>query len=176
MYRFNNFARDKRNSGYLLFLLLKETERVYLKFFLIFEDAIQICHLPYGPTAYFTLYNVLMRHDIENCGTMSEAYPHLIFNNFTSKLGKRCMDILKYLFPVPKEESKRVITFANEEDYILFRHYVYKKSAENKSEIELTEVGPRFDLKRKFCSVSLTYILSSLYYNFSLRNKTRYIR
>ena len=90
-----------------------------------------------------------MRHDIENCGTMSEAYPHLIFNNFTSKLGKRCTDILKYLFPVPKEDSKRVITFANEEDYILFRHYVYKKSAENKSEIELTEVGPRFDLKRK---------------------------
>ena len=30
-------------------------------------------------------------------------------------------NILKYLFPVPKEESKRVVTFANTDDYISFR-------------------------------------------------------
>jgi U3 small nucleolar ribonucleoprotein protein IMP4 len=84
-------------------------------------DALQISHLPYGPTAYFTLYNVVMRHDIENCGKMSEQYPHLIFNNFTSQLGKRCADILKYLFPVAKDDSKRVITFSNNQDYISFR-------------------------------------------------------
>ena len=29
--------------------------------------------------------------------------------------------ILKYLFPVPKADSKRIITFANSEDYISFR-------------------------------------------------------
>ena len=29
--------------------------------------------------------------------------------------------ILKYLFPVPKDDSKRVVTFANQEDYISFR-------------------------------------------------------
>lgn len=29
--------------------------------------------------------------------------------------------ILKYLFPVPKEDSKRVVTFANQDDYISFR-------------------------------------------------------
>ncbi|CAF0736783.1 unnamed protein product [Brachionus calyciflorus] len=110
-------------------------------------DSLQICHLPYGPTAYFTLYNVIMRHDIENVGTMSEAYPHLIFNNLTSQLGKRCMDILKYLFPVPKEDSKRVITFSNNQDYISFRHHTWKKSAENKNEIDLNEVGPRFEMK-----------------------------
>ena len=97
-------------------------------------DAIQISHLPYGPTAYFTLYNVVLRHDIENCGTMPEQYPHLIFNNFGSPLGKRVQDILKYLFPVPKDESKRIITFSNEEDYISFRlvisenvAFLYKK-------------------------------------------------
>ena len=84
-------------------------------------DAIQISHLPYGPTAYFTLYNVVLRHDIENCGTMPEQYPHLIFNNLNSPLGKRVHDILKYLFPVPKEDSKRVVTFSNQEDYISFR-------------------------------------------------------
>ena len=33
-------------------------------------------------------------------------------------------NILKYLFPVPKDDSKRVITFANQEDYISFRYIV----------------------------------------------------
>ena len=37
---------------------------------------------------------------------MSEAYPHLVFHNFKTKLGERTMSILKYLFPVPKEDSR----------------------------------------------------------------------
>lgn len=109
-------------------------------------DAMTISHLPYGPTAYFTLVNVIMRHDIPDVGTMSEAYPHLIFHNFSSRLGNRVKNILKYLYPVPKDESKRVITFSNSDDFISFRHHVYKKNLETKK-IELTEVGPRFELK-----------------------------
>ncbi|KAK6313389.1 hypothetical protein J4Q44_G00167360 [Coregonus suidteri] len=54
---------------------------------------------------------------------MSEAYPHLIFHNFSSRLGQRVSNILKYLFPVPKEDSRRVITFANQEDFVSFRFY-----------------------------------------------------
>lgn len=84
-------------------------------------DGLVVCHLPYGPTAYFTILNTVMRHDIPNIGTMSEAYPHLIFHNFKTRLGKRVTNILKYLFPVPKEDSRRVITFANQDDYISFR-------------------------------------------------------
>ncbi|XP_030856046.1 U3 small nucleolar ribonucleoprotein protein IMP4 [Strongylocentrotus purpuratus] len=108
-------------------------------------DALQICHLPYGPTAFFTLFNPVLRHDIPKIGTMSEAYPHLIFNNFKSKLGERVMSILKYLFPVPKEDSKRVITFANDDDSISFRHHTYKK-VDHKN-VDLIEVGPRFEMK-----------------------------
>ncbi|XP_067003898.2 U3 small nucleolar ribonucleoprotein protein IMP4 [Anabrus simplex] len=108
-------------------------------------DNLVICHLPYGPTAYFTIKDVIMRHDIPNIGTMSEQYPHLIFHNFKTKLGLRVMSILKHLFPVPKEDSKRIITFANHDDYISFRHHNYKKV--NGKDIELTEVGPRFQLK-----------------------------
>lgn len=89
-------------------------------------DGLIICHLPFGPTAYFTLTDVIMRHDIPEIGTMSEQYPHLIFHNFKSILGTRVMNILKYLYPVPKEDSKRVITFANHDDYISFRHHIYK--------------------------------------------------
>ena len=131
----------------------------------------QVCHLPYGPTAYFTLYNVVMRHDIENTGTMSEQYPHLIFNNFTSKLGKRCVDILKYLFPVPKEDSKRVLTFSNNQDYISFRHHVFKKSTENRNEIDLDEVGPRFELKCKCYVFVLFFGRILIKFLKSIRNK-----
>jgi U3 small nucleolar ribonucleoprotein protein IMP4 len=50
-------------------------------------DGLLVCHLPLGPTAYFTLSNVVMRHDIEGRGTVSEAYPHTIFEGFSSALG-----------------------------------------------------------------------------------------
>ncbi|XP_064155676.1 U3 small nucleolar ribonucleoprotein protein IMP4 isoform X1 [Anguilla rostrata] len=108
-------------------------------------DAMVVSHLPFGPTAYFTLYNVVMRHDVPDIGTMSEAFPHLVFHNFSSRLGKRVSSILKYLFPVPKEDSKRIITFANQEDYISFRHHTYQKK--DHKNIELSEVGPRFEMK-----------------------------
>uniref|UniRef100_A0A0B6YSC8 Brix domain-containing protein n=1 Tax=Arion vulgaris TaxID=1028688 RepID=A0A0B6YSC8_9EUPU len=107
-------------------------------------DGLVVCHLPYGPTAFFTLSGVVMRHDIPDVGTMSEAYPHLIFRNFSSKLGSRVKDVLRYLFPVPKEDSRRIMTFANEDDYISYRHHVYK--FEDK-QILLKEVGPRFEMK-----------------------------
>jgi len=40
-------------------------------------------------------------------GTISEAYPHLILDAFSSKLGERCANILKHIFPVPKDDTKR---------------------------------------------------------------------
>lgn len=107
-------------------------------------DGLIICHFPFGPTAYFQLANVVMRHDIEGLGTMSEAYPHLIFNNLDSKLGVRTANILKHLFPVPKPDSKRIITFSNANDFISFRHHNYRKEA---GIITLAEVGPRFEMK-----------------------------
>ena len=44
---------------------------------------------------------------------MSEVYPHLVFDEFSTKLGERTKTILQHLFPVPKDDSKRVVTFAN---------------------------------------------------------------
>jgi len=108
-------------------------------------DGLVVCHLPFGPTASFSLSNTVMRHDIPKVGTMSEVYPHLIFHNFKSRLGDRVTSILKYLFPVPKEESKRVITFANQDDFISFRHHTYKNV--DGKQIELSEVGPRFEMQ-----------------------------
>lgn len=87
-------------------------------------DALIVSHFPHGPTVYFTLNNVALRHDIGTYKntTVSEQYPHLIFENFSSKLGDRVRDVLKYLFPVPKEDSKRVMTFANDDDFVSFRY------------------------------------------------------
>ncbi|KAG4306484.1 hypothetical protein PORY_000472, partial [Pneumocystis oryctolagi] len=82
-------------------------------------DCFIISHFPYGPTVSFTLHNVILRHDIPNIGNVSESYPRLIMLNLTSKLGLRVKNVLKALFPPsPKENSHRVITFANEGDYI----------------------------------------------------------
>jgi U3 small nucleolar ribonucleoprotein protein IMP4 len=113
-------------------------------------NAIIISHLPYGPTAYFNVSDVVMRHDIPDIGPMSEQYPHLVFHNMKTLLGQRVMNILKYettfdllltvlvkdytceihryLFPVSKEDSKRVITFANHNDFISYRHHTTKKA------------------------------------------------
>ncbi|EGD76191.1 U3 small nucleolar ribonucleoprotein IMP4 [Salpingoeca rosetta] len=107
-------------------------------------DGLIVSHMPYGPTAYFTLSNVVMRHDIEDPGKMSEANPHLIFHGFSTPLGERVTSILKFLFPVPRDDTRRVMTFANDSDYISFRHHVYTKKGK---EVELAEIGPRFEMK-----------------------------
>ncbi|GAB5364410.1 hypothetical protein AAMO2058_000967700 [Amorphochlora amoebiformis] len=110
-------------------------------------DGLIVSHMPYGPTAFFGISEVILRHDIQDreMGPMSEAYPHLVMPNFSSKLGHRVKTILKYLFPVPKLDSRRVITFANRNDQISFRHHTFKKPGHN--EVDLTEVGPRFEMK-----------------------------
>ncbi|XP_042211199.1 U3 small nucleolar ribonucleoprotein protein IMP4-like [Homarus americanus] len=109
-------------------------------------DGLVISHLPNGPTAYFTLADVVMRHDIPNIGTMSEQYPHLIFHNFKSKLGTRTLNILKYLFPVPKDDSQRIVSFTNWDDWILFRQHTFKK-VDGGKDYDLKEIGPRFSMK-----------------------------
>lgn len=112
-------------------------------------DGMVVCHLPFGPTAYFGIFNTVLRHDIgqkKEVGTISEVYPHLILDQFTSTLGQRIGNVLKHLFPVPKEDSKRVITFANRNDFVSFRHHTYIMPKGAKS-VELTECGPRFELK-----------------------------
>lgn len=112
-------------------------------------DGLVVSHLPYGPTAYFGLYNVVTRHDIgskKEVGTVSEAFPHLLFEGLSTQLGERVRSILKHLFPPPKSDAKRVISFTNQQDYISFRHHTYAMPAGPKS-VALTEVGPRFEMK-----------------------------
>ena len=62
-------------------ILLNETRGV--------PDSLIVSHLPHGPTAFFNLSNVVMRHDIPDVDPMPEQYPHLIFHNLNTKIGKR---------------------------------------------------------------------------------------
>lgn len=139
-------------------------------------DALIVSHMPFGPTVFFSLSNPVLRHDLEDPGHVSEAFPHIIVDNFTSPVGLRVASVLRHLFPAPKADSKRVVTFANREDYISFRHHVYAKdptrgkeaaaaaSADSDggaaatsssssslsaraAQVVLTEVGPRFELR-----------------------------
>ncbi|KAF1983956.1 Brix-domain-containing protein [Aulographum hederae CBS 113979] len=116
--------------------------------------AMTVSHFPHGPTASFSLHNVVMRHDIPNSarGTVSESYPHLIFEGFTTKLGKRVMQILKHIWPPrapvtnsAKSLGTRVITFKNVEDSIEMRHHVFVKTGYQS--VELAEVGPRMTMR-----------------------------
>ena len=115
--------------------------------------AMTISHLPHGPTASFSLHNVLLRHDLPKSasGTVSESYPHLIFEGFTTPLGKRVMQILKHVFP-PREEAitnhkvgNRVVTFKNIEDSVEVRHHVFVRTGYQS--VELAEVGPRMTMR-----------------------------
>lgn len=45
-----------------------------------------------------------------------------------------------------QDDSKRVISFVNQSDYISFRHHTYEMPRGAKS-VALTECGPRFELK-----------------------------
>jgi U3 small nucleolar ribonucleoprotein protein IMP4 len=112
--------------------------------------ALTISHIPHGPTASFSLHNVVLRADIPNSarGTVSESYPHLIFEGFTTNLGKRVVQILKHIFP-PREFSKqignRVVTFKNMEDSVEVRHHVFVQTGYQS--VELAEVGPRMTMR-----------------------------
>eukprot|EP01039_Chlorochromonas_danica_P000115 gene113-123_t len=106
-------------------------------------DGLIVCHLPFGPTAYFTLTNTVLRHDIPDVSAASQAYPHLIIDGLNSVVGQRVGRILQALYPIPKADSHRVITFANQQDYISFRHHMYTKEM---GKVVLKEAGPRFEM------------------------------
>ncbi|KAI3542492.1 brix domain-containing protein [Colletotrichum abscissum] len=112
-----------------------------------------ISHLPHGPTLSMSLHNVVLRADIPGSirGSVSEAFPRLIFEGFKSRLGQRIVKILKHLFPPldpPTTKAKvgsRVVTFVNNEDSIEVRHHVFVRTSYDS--VELAEVGPRMTMR-----------------------------
>ena len=141
----SNFVSSANASGLSDLCLLHEHRGT--------PTALTVSHLPHGPTASFSLHNVLLRHDLPDAsrGTVSESYPHLLFEGFSTPLGKRVCQILKHLFP-PREAAttnqkvgNRVVTFKNIDDSIEVRHHVFVRTSYQS--IELAEVGPRMTMR-----------------------------
>ncbi|KAI0601269.1 anticodon-binding protein [Biscogniauxia sp. FL1348] len=140
-----DLTRSAQANGLTDIVLLHEHRGV--------PTALTCSHMPHGPTISFSLHNVVLRHDIPNSlkGTVSESYPHLIFDGFTTRLGKRVEKILKNIFP-PREAltskaklGSRVVTFKNIDDAIEVRHHVFVRTGYDS--VELSEVGPRMTMK-----------------------------
>lgn len=145
----------KLNRGnYVIPDLVLTCNRVQISDLIILHEhrgiptSLTLSHFPHGPSVVFTLHNVKLRHDLTDIGNVSESYPHLVFENFTTKIGTRLVQILKHLFPPRsasnKDEGNRVISFINNDDYISVRHHVYVKTKEG---VELSEIGPRFEMR-----------------------------
>lgn len=132
-------------------------------------DCLVVCHLPYGPTAYFSLANVVMRRQVEDPAPLSTAFPHLVFEDLTSKLGVRVRKILQALFPVPKPESRRLISFVNRSDWISVRQHTFRRTG---GKTELSEIGPRMEM-RLFRIVQGTIEMSDADTEFALRSFIR---
>lgn len=135
-YRSDELLEACKKADFSDIIVLNETRGM--------PDAMIISHLPFGPTAYFTLSNCVLRHDIPDIGQASQAYPHLIIEGMSSKVGKRIGQILQALYPVPKPDTRRIITFANQNDFVSFRHHMYTKEL---GKIAIKEAGPRFEMQ-----------------------------
>lgn len=63
------------------------TKIVFL-FYIGIPDGLVVSHMPLGPTVFFGLQDVVLRHDLPHKPPpMSTVAPHLVFDNFNSRLG-----------------------------------------------------------------------------------------
>ena len=138
--RVDELVSSCKQSGFTDLVVVQETRGE--------PDGLVVCHLPFGPTAFFSITGAVLRHDLEGgkAAPMSEAYPHIISNNFNSELGKRIGNVLKCLFPVPKPDTRRIVSFHNDNDFISFRHHMYSRQS-GTDNVTLHEVGPRFEIR-----------------------------
>lgn len=115
-----------------------------------------ISHLPKGPTAHFTVMDLLLPSEIKGVGAPSDHPCELILNNFVTRLGVTVGRMLACLFSqTPNFRGRRVATLHNQRDFIFFRlhRYMFEESEtkleKSKGPVTTTiqELGPRFTLK-----------------------------
>lgn len=115
-----------------------------------------ISHLPKGPTAHFTVMDLVMPREIKGAGCMTDHPCELILNGFVTRLGVTVGRMLACLFSqTPDFKGRRVATFHNQRDFIFFRlhRYIFEESEtefeKSKGPVTTTiqEIGPRFTLK-----------------------------
>lgn len=116
------------------------------------------CKYPDGPSVYYQLHNVVAAEDYRfmgNCLKGSRAF--LSFD--VSFKAKPHMELIKNMlvdtFNVPKHHPKsmpffdKVFSFNHIEETgtVCFRHYQINKTGSKVEDVELIEIGPRFDMQ-----------------------------
>lgn len=72
----------------MAFIHIYVSSNMFFELFLGIPDSMVVSHMPLGPTVFFSLDNVVLRHDLpQKPPPMSVTDPHLIFDNFSTKLG-----------------------------------------------------------------------------------------
>lgn len=108
---------------------------------------ISLISLPHGTALYFSLHNVVLRHDIKD-GSMPnvpESPPHIIFHNITTDLGIKVKNCLSAPFACQvKENCARVVSFLNQDDLLSFRQHIFSV---HKGQEQIMELGPRFEMQ-----------------------------
>ncbi|CAG9462200.1 unnamed protein product [Pedinophyceae sp. YPF-701] len=122
-------------------------------------QAMNLIHLPDGPTARFRITNYALSKDIKNCGRATDHRPELILNGFNTRLGHRVGRMFASLFHQdPEFKGRRAVTFHNQRDFIFVRHHRYvfeerkqrvkgEKEREQVVRARMQELGPRLTLK-----------------------------
>jgi ribosome production factor 1 len=110
-------------------------------------NALVLCHLPDGPTAYYKINSYKFTKDIKHAGESTEHHPEVILNNFNTRLGHSIGRMWAALFPHdPQFRGRRVVTLHNQRDYLFFRHHRYEFKKDG-TKAALKELGPRFTLR-----------------------------
>ncbi|KAG2331190.1 hypothetical protein Bca52824_002370 [Brassica carinata] len=138
-------------------------------------DALLIIGLPNGPIAHFKLSNLVLGKDIklfiislQNHGNPTSHEPELVLNNFTTRLGNH---FFQSLFPQePNFRGRRVVTFHNQRDFILFRHHRYifqtkeskQSGTKGKDGVAQERVKPRLQV-RNHISFMCVWIYQFIY-------------
>ena len=95
-----------------------------LCYYYFITDGLWLIHLPEGPTAYFKLTNFKRGRDIRGHGRVTDHYPEVILNRFSTRLGHSVARMFAALFPQdPQFKGRRVVTFHNQRDYVFFRQH-----------------------------------------------------
>jgi len=110
-------------------------------------DALVLCHLPDGPTAYYKINSYKFTKDIKRHGETTDHHPEVILNNFNTRLGHSIGRMWASLFPHdPQFRGRRVVTLHNQRDYVFLRHHRYEFK-KNGTKAALHELGPRVTLR-----------------------------
>ena len=100
------------------------SNRDYTSVMVLEEDhkrpsALNVYHLPSGPSFRFTISNWLDANRVPNHGRPTDHIPELILNGFKTPLGLLTAHLFRSLFPhQPEIQGRQVITLHNQRDYM----------------------------------------------------------